>query len=52
MKEGEERVCVWADHAMQLVEDFERAHIASAAFWRESGRVLGGTNPFQGIVRN
>ena len=44
-------MCV-ADHAMQLVEYFEGAHIASAAFWREFGRVLGSTNHSQSVMRN
>ena len=53
VKGGKRELCVWgADHAMQLVEYFESAHIASAALWRESGRILGGTDPFQSVMRD
>ena len=47
---GQSRREIVADHAMQLVDYFERAHVASAAFWREFDRVLGGANPFQCVV--
>ena len=35
---------------MQLMDYFEHAHIASAAFWREFDRVLGGANPFECVM--
>ena len=49
--EKRESMC-GTDHAMQLVEYFEIAHITSAAFWRESGRVFRGTNLFQSVIGN
>ena len=47
---GKSRSKIAADHAMQLVDYFERAHVASAAFRGEFDRVLGATNPLQRVM--